>query len=396
MPRWVQVAGGGWSCGELAFRESAMTASYMRPTKSMEHHYSNAEQDAVRCAFLPSSFVQIRKLPAKMKAGTLGSGGVVLSEGSASARGRTAGPSGRLWSGGLAQLTSQSMRQRSGLSLSEGSLVEGTLSPRRFPVGPKMFSMYTYMPSDYDLPKQLRAIEKERDAAKIIGPPCIKTGTPTIPDKQGTFTHFRYEIDPYESKDEYWNEVRVQDMKAAIGARAFTPASARAVAKDDLHKRKASQHELLARLVATLQADWPDVFRRCFLDKNGLIVCLFTDYEQDSGRSELFSYMHQLIKTHPVSTEFMLRKQSARWGRHSNGFIEFAIQPPWVLTSPYEHYLRSHLEEAAKLQSSNKVPPRSRVGTAAPPSRRMAVPPQTPNGTRIYSYLGGDGGHINM
>ena len=96
-----------------------MTASYMRPTKSMEHHYSNAEQDAVRCAFLPSSFVQIRKLPAKMKAGSLGSGGVVLSEGSASARGRTAGPSGRLWSGGLVQLTSQSMRQRSGLSLSE-------------------------------------------------------------------------------------------------------------------------------------------------------------------------------------------------------------------------------------------------------------------------------------
>ena len=42
---------------------------FMRSTKSMEYHFSNAEQDAVRCAFLPTSFVSIRRLPPKMKAG---------------------------------------------------------------------------------------------------------------------------------------------------------------------------------------------------------------------------------------------------------------------------------------------------------------------------------------
>jgi hypothetical protein len=36
--------------------------------------------------------------------------------------------------------------------------------------------------------------------------------------------------------------------------------------------------------------------------------------------------MHQLVKTHPVSNEYILRKQAARWGRHSNGYIEFALQ----------------------------------------------------------------------
>ena len=38
------------------------------------------------------------------------------------------------------------------------------------------------------------------------------------------------------------------------------------------------------------------------------------------------NYMHQLVKTHPVSNEYILRKQAARWGRHSNGYIEFALQ----------------------------------------------------------------------
>ena len=60
------------------------------------------------------------------------------------------------------------------------------------------------------------------------------------------------------------------------------------MAKDDLKKRKASQHELISRLSATLQSDWPEVFRSCFVDKRGLIVCFFTSNESDgAGRTEL-------------------------------------------------------------------------------------------------------------
>ena len=69
---------------------------FMRPTKSMEHHFSNAEQDAVRCAFLPSSFIQIRKLPETLKAGSFGQGGIILSETSPRGLPRSAG---RLWTG---------------------------------------------------------------------------------------------------------------------------------------------------------------------------------------------------------------------------------------------------------------------------------------------------------
>ena len=111
-------------------------AGYMRSTKAMEYHFANAEQDAVRHAFLPTSFVQIRRLPAKMKAGTLGQGGVVMSDTSPS---RYSG--GRDWAGS-APTWAGMQRQRSAFSgeaARSSTSVGGTLSPRRFSAGPKMF-----------------------------------------------------------------------------------------------------------------------------------------------------------------------------------------------------------------------------------------------------------------
>jgi len=75
--------------------------------------------------------------------GTLGQGGVVMSEDYPRVTKR------QLWSG-MPPSTSVSpgLRQRSGfageLTRSQASAVGGTLSPRRFGVGPKMFSMFTY------------------------------------------------------------------------------------------------------------------------------------------------------------------------------------------------------------------------------------------------------------
>ena len=43
--------------------------SYMRGTKCMENHYSNAEQDVLRQAFLPTSYIQIRRLPSRIRPG---------------------------------------------------------------------------------------------------------------------------------------------------------------------------------------------------------------------------------------------------------------------------------------------------------------------------------------
>jgi len=116
---------------------------------------------------------------------------------------------------------------------------------------------------------------------------------------------------------------------------------------------------LLTRLSATLRADWQASFERSYADKGGLIVCLFTDDfgEESGGRKELLRYMYNLVKSHPASVEYVLRKLPSRWGKRSNGYIEFVLQPPWVSLSPYESYLRTHVEETVKIKVCQLLPP---------------------------------------
>jgi len=366
-------------------------ARFMRLTKSMERQQCHAEEDSIRQAFLPTSYVQLRSLPdrktksaspRKMQRGVSASASKPWSMGGSF-----------IADGSMQPLNSSHMQSRT-----QVGAVSGTLSPRKYSVAPRIFSTFEYLPSEYDLEKMVRTEEKAKHSRRIIGSTSIKTGVPTIPDKQGTFTHFRYEVDPYEAKEDYWRQFGDAPNNPP-SRKPFTPGG-KYIAKDKLSQRKASQHELLNRMIATLTADWPDAFQRCFTDKRGLIVCLFSEQQEQDGSgswsSELLHYMHHLVKTHPVSNEFVLRKMSARWGKKSNGFIEFALQPPWVNVSPYEPYFRSHLEDAAKLQLKKRGALKQvERGIAIAPSRRMAYPPQTPSGQRVYSYLAGEG-HLNQ
>mmetsp|Transcript_39899 Transcript_39899/g.81696 ORF Transcript_39899/g.81696 Transcript_39899/m.81696 type:complete len:379 (+) Transcript_39899:120-1256(+) len=368
-------------------------ARFMRLTKSMERQQCSSEEDTIRQAFLPTSYVQLRSLPARM---------------AKSASPRRMQRSNKPWNfsssaGADGDAYAEPSMRPLNLTSDEQSrtqigVVSGTLSPKKYAIGPRNFSSFEYLPSEYDLEKKLRSEEKARHASRIIGATAVKTGMPTIPDKQGTFTHFRYDVDPYEAREDYWKTFDSMGASNAAKKKEFTPGG-KFVAKNQLHQRKASQHELLRRLIATLSADWPNAFERCFPDKRGLIVCLFSEQSGQeessvSWPSELLHYMHHLVKTHPVSNEFVLRKMSARWGKKSNGYIEFALQPPWVTVSPYEPYFRSHLEDAAKLQIKKRGALKS-ADVSTGPSRRMAFPPQTPNGSRIYSYLPGES-HLNQ
>mmetsp|Transcript_37094 Transcript_37094/g.84386 ORF Transcript_37094/g.84386 Transcript_37094/m.84386 type:complete len:367 (+) Transcript_37094:3-1103(+) len=336
----------------------------MRPTESQQQR-GNSEADAVRMAFLPTSFVQLRLLPNN------------LSKRKVREKGRTLAD----------EDSSMSLRQESSIGAVKKQLmtVAGTVTPRRHAISAKLFSSFTYQPSEYGLERSTRTEARQEHLSRIVGAAAIKTGMPTIPAKQGTFTHFRYEIDPYEAREEAQRQARYDD-EVAIKQQNFRPGG-KFVAKDEVRKKQASCHELVARIIATLQADWPEAYARCYVDKRGLIVCMFAGDPNDDPAwlSELIEYMHNLIKTHPVSSEFCLRKMSARWGNNANGYIEFVCQPPWVNLSPYEPYFRSHLEEVAKgkVKTIGLIPKH----TAVPPSRRVANPPTSPDGTRIFSYF---------
>ena len=61
--------------------------------------------------------------------------------------------------------------------------------------------------------------------------------------------------------------------------------------------------------------------------------------------------MNMLLKTHPISNEFVLRRMTSRWGRTNNGLHEYAMVPPWVKMSSTEAYSAMHLEEAARVSA---------------------------------------------
>eukprot|EP00960_Hanusia_phi_P041409 754979-Hanusia_phi.AAC.1 len=347
---------------------------YLRNTKSAERFFGVFEEDVVRYAFLPTSFVQLRKLPTRLKAG-------MLEEMRNDKPHKAAKPwqteSSSLQGYAIYNMESVSPRQ-SELRKKLLGTVEGTLSPRRHTIAPKTFSSFAHIPSDYDYERQQRAAERAANEAKIIGPKSMKTGMPVTLDKQGSFTHFRYESDPYHPRVDTFGS-------ASSSTTPFLPGG-KQNANRETHKHKALQHELLTRLSATLRADWQDSFERNYADKGGLIVCLFTDDfgEETGGRKELLRYMYNLVKSHPASIEYVLRKVPSRWGKRSNGYIEFVLQPPWISTSPYESYLRTHVEETVKLKDRQGKQERY-----CPPSARLAIQPQTPGGRVINYYLGG-------
>ena len=373
----------------------------MRETKCMEKHFCNAEQDILRQAFLPTSYIQIRKLPAQIKSGFSSH--------------RKRGRDDMAWSADVTQ-------QVSALAKEALTAVTGTMQPPRFSTVSKTFSSFIYIPSEYDLEKEQRVHERQEKAAKLLGPAALKTGVPTIPEKQGSFTHFTYVVDPYESKDDVWKECRgrLADMQPI---KTFMPGG-RGTAKDPLQLRRASQRMLKKRLLATLRADWGPRLERCFTDDKDLIICLFRLQSLpslagggpdmagsgvsfftggsaadvgggavggDLGRDQLVSYMNQLVRSHPVACEFVLRRVATRWGLAQNGLLEFVLQPPWARLGPRD--ILAKVDQAPHRQPSMTASSTGSRGSVVP-STRMVVPPQTPNGTRIYSWVPPDK-HLN-
>ena len=89
------------------------------------------------------------------------------------------------------------------------NVLECSNPQRRFSTGPNAFSTFVYLPSDYDSLRKRRSQEKLEHTSQMSGPTSFKTGIPSIPDKQGSFTHFQYHVDPYESRSEYHKPKKV-------------------------------------------------------------------------------------------------------------------------------------------------------------------------------------------
>jgi len=154
---------------EMAESEAGMTRRGImdrltRPTKSYEQR-GMADADAVRLAFLPTSFVQLRVLPNQLGKGP-------------------ARKAGRSLRGNESTSLSLAQTSRTALMKQQLQTVAGTLTPRAHGVSSKLFSTFSYQPSEYDLERSERAKARYEHQSKILGGVAIKTGMPTIPAKQ--------------------------------------------------------------------------------------------------------------------------------------------------------------------------------------------------------------------
>jgi hypothetical protein len=75
----------------------------------------------------------------------------------------------------------------------------------------------------------------------------------------------------------------MQDPLAVQNTRKSFVPGGKYSAKDKKTQRKASTNLLKERLIATLKADVPRSFVRCFEDDLGLIVCMFAEGPDSNG-----------------------------------------------------------------------------------------------------------------
>lgn len=99
-------------------------------------------------------------------------------------------------------------------------------------------------------------------------------------------------------------DMGMQDPLAVQNTRKSFVPGGKYSAKDKKTQRKASTNLLKERLIATLKADVPRSFVRCFEDDMGLIVCMFAegpDSQSDVFAEELGRYpeldLSQMIHT---------------------------------------------------------------------------------------------------
>eukprot|EP00959_Pyramimonas_sp_CCMP1952_P103124 2157009-Pyramimonas_sp.AAC.1 len=132
--------------------------------------------------------------------------------------------------------------------------------------------------------------------------------------------------------------------------------------------------ELVGRLAAVLEIDWPKVFLRVFEDNQGLIVAGFDKQKMGNG-ANITSYMGQFFRTNETVQEFQLKRDTTRWGVMEDTVptVYYVFIPPWV-------HARIVHPELSQVPDCKPVP-----GIHEPAFATGRVPfiPQTASGQKI-------------
>jgi hypothetical protein len=282
--------------------------AYCRPIiANLLPEYTNAHAEAIRQAFLPTSFRSIQSL-----------GG--------------AGPS--------------SASDKAAFRASKCNAV---------------FSDFEYKASPFEAEDEARAEERKRSLLKmrrIAGDQEVLAFRTAYPGRRDRFdplwdTPFLSEKFQEQNAAAMTRE-RLLRAAAVAGDRPFVPAGVQKLAG---RPTRALLDDAMAMLFRSLADDWPDAQPTVLTTAEDLIVVYFP-LERIRNADGVTTYMNHALRRNEVVLEFDLRKVVEGWNvRTDDGFALFTLRPPWVRARNFVQAAEQREQAQREIAETLAAPP---------------------------------------
>lgn len=275
--------------------DDGTTPSYCRPIiANLLPEYTNAHAEAIRQAFLPTSFRNISSL-----------GGAQPDE----------RPAFRV--------------------------------PRA--TGNTAFSDFEYGCSPYEREEEIRAEQRkeaQKRMRKIAGDQetiAFRTAFPPRKERFDPVWDTPFLSEPYQQQDE--TSLTREKMLRAATEKPFVPPG---VQKSIGKPTRALLKDAMASLFKCLAEDWPDAQPTVLTTAEDLIVIYFPT-EHVRNKDGVTTYMAHALRRNEVILEFDLRKVVEGWNMPTeDGFLVFTLRPPWVRA---RNFIKAAQQEEAAQQA---------------------------------------------
>ena len=300
--------------GGVGSQENLKPAFQMDTFSSMLPDYTNVEAEKVKEAFMPMNFHTLSKLPTRIEPQAV-----------------------------LAAKQEALVQNLSGL---QKPAPEHKALTRH-----GLFQTFEYMPSSYtrqaDMARQERLLT-EMKMYEVSKKPFIPTSSGRIFKYESAFDRFEsgfpYMGDPYEGAKVQSTRMKwLSDTRTLHGP--FVPTGKATTLADEMPTR-ALLPDIVRQIHKTLREDWSTCNFSVMVNQEDAVIIRFEARSVDSFKA-LNAYMNTMMRDHsqalPSSrwyNRYKLRRIVEHWARDDgDGYIYFAVRPPWVKVSPLASFM---------------------------------------------------------
>jgi hypothetical protein len=215
------------------------------------------------------------------------------------------------------------------------------------------FSDFEYSCSPYEAEQEFNAQSRKESLAKqrkIAGDQEIlafRTAFPAKKDKYDPLWDTPFLSEPYNEADQA-ALTREKMLKAATEKPFVPPGVQKSIGKPT----RALLNDAMASLFRCLAEDWPDAQPTVLTTAEDLIVIYFP-LERIRNPDGVTTYMSHALRRNEVVLEFDLRRVVEGWNvKTDDGFLLFTLRPPWVKARNFIKAAQQEEQAQAALMAS--------------------------------------------